>query len=91
MNSEPYVSATEAAKFLSVERRFLLSLARKGLKGSYPIGTGDFRKRWVFKLSELEDAIDPKSFSPISSSGGKSPQSSPRYDLVIRRPSLKRG
>ncbi len=56
---EPFVSAGEAAKFLSIERRFLLALARKGLPGAYPIGTGEVRKLWVFRLSELSSAIAP--------------------------------
>jgi len=68
-DSERYVSATVAAEYLGINRRFLLSLARKGIAGSYPIGTGDFRKRWVFKLSELGIAIDhrhPRPFPPQS-------------------------
>lgn len=60
---EPFVSAAEAAKFLSINRRLLLSLARKGIAGAYGLGTGDFRKTWVFKLSELAAAIDPKTYN----------------------------
>jgi len=60
MTVEPYVSAEEAAKFLAVPRRFLLSLARMGIAGAYPLGTGQLRKRWVFRLSELGDAISRK-------------------------------
>jgi len=62
---EPFVSADEAAKFLGVNRRFLLSLARRGIAGAYALGTGDFRKTWVFRLSELASAIDPKRYDPI--------------------------
>jgi hypothetical protein len=57
---EPFVSAEEAANFLGIKRRFLLSLARRGIAGAYALGTGDFRKTWVFRLSELAAAIDPK-------------------------------
>jgi len=57
---EPFVSAEEAAHFLGVKRRFLLSLARRGIAGSYALGTGEIRKIWVFRLSELAAAIDPK-------------------------------
>jgi len=57
---EAFVSAEEAAKFLSINRRLLLSLARKGIAGAYALGTGDCRKVWVFRLSELAAAIDPK-------------------------------
>jgi hypothetical protein len=65
---EPFVSAEEAAKFLSVNRRFLLSLARRGIAGAYALGTGDFRKTWVFRLSELAAAIDPKGYDPLRQS-----------------------
>ena len=54
---EPFASAEEAAKFLSIDRRFLLSLARRGIAGAYPLGTGECRKTWVFRLSELAAAI----------------------------------
>ena len=54
---EPFVSATKAAEFLDIERRFLLSLARMGIAGSYALGTGQVRKTWVFRLSELAAAI----------------------------------
>ena len=32
---EPFVSAQEAAQFLSVKRRYLLELARRGIAGAY--------------------------------------------------------
>jgi Helix-turn-helix domain len=54
---EPFVSADEAARFLSVTRRYVLELARRGIHGAYPIGTGTQRKLWVFRLSELAAAI----------------------------------
>lgn len=55
---EPCVSAQEAAQFLSVKRRYLLELARRGIAGAYPLGTGSKRKVWVFRLSELAAAIE---------------------------------
>jgi hypothetical protein len=54
---EPFVSAQEAALFLSVKRRYLLELARRGIAGAYSLGTGSKRKVWVFRLSELAAAI----------------------------------
>ena len=54
---EPFVSADEAARFLSVKRRYLLAFARRGIAGAYAIGTGNMRKVWVFRLSELAAAI----------------------------------
>jgi hypothetical protein len=66
MNPEPFVSAEAAAHFLSVSRRYLLVLARKGLPGAYPMGTGSMRRVWVFRLSELANAIEQHRLIPKS-------------------------
>jgi hypothetical protein len=58
---EPFVSADYAAWFLSLKRPFLLSLARRGIAGSYGVGTGEYRKRWIFRISELVAAITLRS------------------------------
>jgi len=58
MTAEPFVSAEEAARFLSVKRRYLLALARRGLAGAYALGTGTMREVWVFRLSELATAVE---------------------------------
>jgi hypothetical protein len=72
MSPEPFVSADEAAHFLSVTRRYLLALARRGIAGAYAIGTGSMRKVWVFRLSELAAAIarsgDPQKAQTVRSS-----------------------
>ena len=60
---ERFVSADEAARFLSVTRRYVLELARRGIQGAYPIGTGRQRKVWVFRLSELAAAVMQKETS----------------------------
>lgn len=49
---EPYVDAQRAAAFLSLARKQVLALARKGKLPAHPIGCG--RKIWRFRLSELE-------------------------------------
>lgn len=54
---EPFVCAAKAAHFVDVNRRYLLVLARNGIAGAYPLGTGTKRKTWVFRLSELASAI----------------------------------
>ena len=58
VHPEPFVSAEEAAQFLSVNRRYLLELARRGIAGAYALGTGTKRRTWVFRLSELAYAIE---------------------------------
>lgn len=57
VSPEPFVSADDAAQFLCVRRRYLLELARRGIVGAYPLGTGRKRKIWVFRLSELAASV----------------------------------
>jgi hypothetical protein len=58
MTPEPFVSANAAAQFLSITRRYLLALARRGIAGAYPVGTGSMRRVWIFRLSELATALE---------------------------------
>jgi hypothetical protein len=85
MIPEPFVSAQEAAKFVGISRRFLTELARRGIAGAYPIGTGELRKTWVFRLSELAAAIDCNS----DRSSPRPPESDRAYHPIIRRSLLK--
>ena len=50
---ERYVNAAEAAKFLSINRRTLLQMAREGVVPGHPLGNGP-RRLWRFLLSELD-------------------------------------
>jgi hypothetical protein len=47
----------QLSQFLSITRRHLLSLARKGIAGAYALGTGTKRTVWVFRLSELAGSL----------------------------------
>ena len=53
---ERFVDADEAGKFLSLNRRRILELARAGRLPGHPIGDGT-RRVWRFRLSEIADAI----------------------------------
>ncbi|HEY1580483.1 MAG TPA: hypothetical protein VGF82_25760 [Terracidiphilus sp.] len=57
---EAFVSAEEAAAFLSINRRYLLALARRGIAGAYALDPSARRKVWVFRLSELAAEIVSK-------------------------------
>ena len=85
MVPEPFVSAQEASKFVGISRRFLIELARRGISGAYPIGTGESRKTWVFRLSELADGIGRRE----DGIERRPPQSERAYHRMIRRSSLK--
>ena len=54
---EPFASAEVAARFVAVERRELLAMARRGVRGAYALDPTRMRKTWVFRLSELAAAI----------------------------------
>jgi hypothetical protein len=84
MAPEPFVSAQEAAKFVGISRRFLIELARRGLTGAYPIGTGESRKTWVFRLSELASGIGKR-----NGVDRRPPESESAYHPIIRRSLLK--
>jgi hypothetical protein len=47
------LDASTAAKFLSVNRRTLLIMARKGRVRAYPLIAGRQRTAWRFRLTEL--------------------------------------
>jgi excisionase family DNA binding protein len=51
---EYYEDAEEGAKFLRIERRTLLQMARDGIIPAHPLGDGR-RKQWRFLLSELDE------------------------------------
>ena len=53
---EGFVDADEAGKFLSLNRRRILELARAGKLPGHPIGDGA-RRVWRFRLSELAAAL----------------------------------
>ncbi len=46
-----------AARYIGINRRRLLELARRGIRGAYALERNRQRKSWVFRLSELDEAI----------------------------------
>ena len=61
---EGFVDADEAGKFLSLNRRRMLELARAGKLPGYPIGSGA-RRVWRFRLSELATALTRIQFTSL--------------------------
>ena len=68
---EPFVDAVRAAEFLSLRRRQVLELARKGRIPSHPLGEGA-RRTWRFRLSELA------SFLSLRDVDSRGPSPAPR-------------
>jgi hypothetical protein len=63
---EGFVDADEAGKFLSLNRRRILELARAGKLPGHPLGDGA-RRVWRFRLSELAAAVSSTEKSWFSS------------------------
>jgi hypothetical protein len=59
---EAFVNADEAGKFLSLNRRRILELARARKLPAHPIGDGA-RRVWRFRLSELAAAVSKNLFT----------------------------
>jgi hypothetical protein len=57
---EPFVDADCAARFLAIERRQLLAMARGGVIPAYSASLGSHRKMWRFRISELADAMSKR-------------------------------
>jgi excisionase family DNA binding protein len=67
---ERFVDSTVAAHFLSVERKFVLRLAREGKIPAYPLGDGQ-RRIWRFRLSEVAKAMEQRKVSERAGADAK--------------------
>lgn len=59
MGTEPerFVTADDVAEHLKITRRQVLEMTRRGLLPASPLGVGEHRRVWRYKLSEVEAAI----------------------------------
>jgi hypothetical protein len=62
---EPFVDAECAARFLAIERRQLLAMARRGAIPAYSTSLGSRRRMWRFRLSEIADAMSKRLKKPV--------------------------
>jgi hypothetical protein len=63
---EKFVDADEAGKFLSLNRRRILELARAGKLPGHPLGEGA-KRVWRFRLSEIAAAVSSTEKSGFAS------------------------
>jgi len=54
---ELYVSAQQVAEYLSLTRRQILEMTRRGFIPGHPLGTGSSRRVWRYKLSEIDAVV----------------------------------
>jgi len=67
MTAEPYVTADDIAEHLKITRRQALEMTRKGIIPAHPLGTGEHRRVWRYKISEVEGAIASGTRKPSAS------------------------
>lgn len=77
---EPFVPADDLALHLKITRRQVLEMTRRGLIPAYPLGVGEHRKVWRYKISEVEAAI---------ASGVRKPSVSPKEGALAGAPSQR--
>lgn len=70
---ERFVDADEAGKFLSLNRRRILELARAGKLPAHPLGSGK-RKTWRFMLSQLATAVTKNVFTSADNPAIRKPE-----------------
>lgn len=71
MTPEPYVTADDIAEHLKITRRQVLEMTRRGLIPAHPLGVGEHRRVWRFKISEVEAAIASGARKPSASHDNK--------------------
>ncbi len=69
---EPYVTADDVAEHLKITRRQALEMTRRGLLPASPLGVGEHRRVWRYKLSEVEAAIASGVRKPSASNEDRS-------------------
>ena len=67
---ESFVDADALAEHLSVARRQVLEMTRRGIIPGHPLGVGRSRKAWRYKISEVEAAIASSVPRPDASQAG---------------------
>jgi excisionase family DNA binding protein len=67
MTPERFVTADDVAEHLKITRRQVLEMTRKGIIPAYPLGVGQYRKVWRFKISDVEAAVVSGTRQPSAS------------------------
>ena len=80
MTPEPFVTADDVAEHLKITRRQVLEMTRRGIIPAYPLGVGEHRRVWRFKISEVEAAI---------ASGARKPSTSTKTEFWLEIPARR--
>jgi hypothetical protein len=66
MTTEPFVTADEIAKHLKITRRQALAMTRKRIIPAHPLGTGEYRRVWRYKISEVDSTLISAGLKPFT-------------------------
>jgi excisionase family DNA binding protein len=92
MTPEPYVTADDVAAHLKITRRQVLEMTRRGLIPAHPLGVGEHRRVWRYKISEVEAAIASGIRKPASSHEDKVLAETPaRRTMPVGSPRSQKG
>jgi hypothetical protein len=89
---ERFVDADALAEHLSVTRRQVLEMTRRGVIPGHPLGIGTSRRVWRYKITEVETAIASGVRKPYASDKrGSLADDSTRHTMRVGGPRSQRG
>ena len=80
MTPEPYVTADDVAAHLKITRRQVLEMTRRGIIPADPMGVGEYRRVWRYKITKVEAAI---------ASGARKPSASHDDEVLAETPTRR--
>jgi hypothetical protein len=80
MTPEPYVTADDIAEHLKITHRQVLEMTRRGIIPADPMGVGESRRLWRYKISRVEAAI---------ASGARKPSASREEVPLAKKPAQR--
>jgi hypothetical protein len=83
MTPEHFVTADDVAAHLKITRRQVLELTRRRIIPAHPLGTGEHRRIWRYKISEVDAAISSGAREPRTPTQRTMSDGSPRSQRRI--------
>jgi hypothetical protein len=80
------------AEHLKITRRQVLEMTRRGLIPAYPLGVGEHRRVWRYKISDVEAAIASGVRKPsVSPKGGALAGATSQRTMPVGSPRSQKG
>ena|SRR6516162_3101098 len=87
MTPEPFVTADDIAKHLKITRPQALEMTRKPIIPAHPLGTGEHRRAWRYKISEVDSTMSSSGRRLLcQTSEGIGQHAHPRYNAIRQSP-----